>query len=260
MSTADLRLRLGVACAMGGREYGAVYSRRVLLSSVLPRAVLQVLFLALLGRVGWGEAGERFAFVGAVGYVVVTATVVRLPDVLVLDKDEGTFFRLRTGVLPPVVVALCRSWVYLAEAAASVAVSLAIAGPVLGLGRLALDLLPLLPLFAVGALSCLAFGLAGATLAVGRRADVLVGNALAYLLLVCAAVVAPVRVGWIDALGQLLPLRHVLAAVRGALDGGAVAGPVLAEVAVGTAWLAVAVLAMTVQDRRSRRWGIDDFS
>lgn len=257
MSFADLRFRLGVAGALGGREYAAVYSPRIVLTSVLPRAVLQATFLVLIGRLLGGPDGAQWAFVGAVGYAVVTATVMRLPDVLAVDKQEGTLFRLRMAVLAPFPVALCRTWPYLAEAVVSMMLVLAVTGPLVGEGGLALHLLLLLPVFCLAAASCAAFGLAMAAWSVGRRSDVLVSNISASLLLVFAQVLAPTHVGWIDAIGQVTPLQHSLHAVRA---GGELWLQVALEALVGGCWLAVAAIVLRIQARRGARTGSDDYT
>ncbi|GAA0674364.1 hypothetical protein GCM10010193_29060 [Kitasatospora atroaurantiaca] len=258
MSFADLGFRLGAACAFGGQEYVSVYSRKIILTSILPRAVLQAVFYVLLGQLLAGPGGMRRAFIGATGYALVTATVVRLADVLAVDKQEGTSYRLRTGALPRLTVALCRSWPYAAEALVSALAVLAVASVVVGQGGTALHLLRYLPLLALTALSLGAFGLAGAAASVGRRADVLVGNLLAAVLLAGCQVIAPTSIGWLDALGQVLPLRHALDAIRAGLDGGNPLPQAGWEAVVGLGWFAVAAVLLRIQSYRSARDGSDD--
>ncbi|BBA95585.1 hypothetical protein RVR_499 [Actinacidiphila reveromycinica] len=258
MNFADLGFRLGLACSFGGREYAAVYSRKVVLTSVLPRAVLQAVFYTLLGRLLAGPGGTRQAFVGAVGYALVTATVVRLPDVLAADKQEGTAFRLRTGVLPRPVVAACRSWPYLAEALLSAAAVVAVGSLMVGEGSVALQLLRYVPLFVLSTVALAAFGLAGAAMSVGRRSDVLVGNLLAALLLAGCQIVTARPIGWLRAVGEVLPLRHALEGVRAGIDGRSPWPQAGAEALVGAGWFAVAAVALKVQGHRAAREGTDD--
>ena len=258
MSFADLGFRLGVAASFGAREYTSVYSRKVVATSILPRAVLQAVFYALLGRLLAGHDGLREAFVGTVGYALVTATVVRLPDVLAVDKQEGTTFRLRTAVVPRLMVAVCRCWPYLGEAMVSAVAVLAVSSLLVGQGATALRMAAYLPSLALCALSLAAFGLAGAALSVGRRSDVLMGNLLAALLLTCCQVITVTRAGWLGAVGQVLPLRHTLAAVRTGLAGGDPWPQTGYEALVAAGWLAVAAVALRVQSHRAAREGTDD--
>jgi ABC-2 type transport system permease protein len=106
-----------------------------------------------------------------------------------------------------------------------------------------------------------AIGLAGAAFAVGRRADVLVGNLLAYLtMLGSAALVPPGHIWWVDRLGSFLPMRHGLAAIRASQAREPFAAGLLAEVVVGAGWLAVAWMVVRIQVHRAHVHGHDDFS
>jgi hypothetical protein len=258
LSFADLGFRLGVACRFGGHEYASIYSRKIILTSILPRSVLQAVFYVLIARLLTGPAGMGQAFVGATGYALVTATVVRLADVLAVDKQEGTSYRLRTGALPRLLIALCRSWPYAAEALASALAVLTVASVLVGQGATALHLVRYLPLLALAALSLAAFGLAGAAASVGRRADVLVGNLLAAILLAGCQVIVPTSIGWLDTLGQVLPLRHALTAIRIGLHGGDPLPQAGWEALVGIGWFAIAAVLLRIQSHRSARDGSDD--
>jgi ABC-2 type transport system permease protein len=113
----------------------------------------------------------------------------------------------------------------------------------------------------VMAASTSAAGLAGAALAVGRRADVLVGNLLAYLIILAGgAFLPPDRLGVARPLAWLLPDAHGVAAARAVVAGGPWAASIALEVLIGTGWLAVAGAVVTIQLRRARRLGQDDFS
>jgi ABC-2 type transport system permease protein len=247
-------LRIGV------REYLAENPPHILVSAVLPRAVLQCLFFTLLGRVIGGQAGLELAFVGSLAAVQTLATAVAICDVPMLDKWSGTFGRLRAGAMHPASVFALRAVPHVLQAVAATVLSLAVVGPLVGVGELALRLLPLLPLYALMAVTGAAAGLAAAALAVGRRADVLAGNVLAYLVLLTGGVlVPPGRLAWVDALGSVLPIRHGLIAVHRLLDGGPWAGELLLEAAVGAGWAVLAVGLVSTQIARARRLGIDDF-
>jgi ABC-2 type transport system permease protein len=97
--------------------------------------------------------------------------------------------------------------------------------------------------------------------AVGRRADVLFGNVLAYLTVACCGALIPAgRVALLDAVGTVLPLRNGILAVRAVVDGAPWAGHLLAELAVGAGWALLGWILYAAQTRRSSRLGIDDFA
>ncbi|HEX4815170.1 MAG TPA: hypothetical protein VFV66_20705, partial [Nonomuraea sp.] len=85
MSWSDLAALRTVA-ALSWREYLAVYPVRVLLAGSLPRAILQVVFVAYVGLVAAGPAGRDFALVGATLQVVTIATVIKGGDILLGDR------------------------------------------------------------------------------------------------------------------------------------------------------------------------------
>jgi ABC-type multidrug transport system permease subunit len=250
-----------VAGRHGWAEFGAQNPWRIQLTTALPRAVLQSIFLTMVGRVVGGPAGAEFALVGSLASVLALNAAVAIADVPMVDKWSGTFYRICSGVLPPFAVFALRAAPYPITGFAGAVLALVIAGPVTGHAALLPRLLPWLPLFAVMAFTTAATGLAAAGLAVGRRADVVAGNLLSYLILLAGGVFLPAgRVAWVDALGSVLPVRHGLAAVHAGLAGRPWLPDLLAEVTVGAGWLLVAWLIVVVQVRRARASGHDDFA
>jgi ABC-2 type transport system permease protein len=253
--------RAGVTLRTGFAEYAAANPVRIVATTALPRAVLQSLFFTLLGRVTAGEDGARFAFVGSIAVVMALSTMVGICDVPMLEKWSGTSYRLQLGVQRPVVTFLLRSAPWLVEALVAMLVCLAVVGPVTGHAAVSLALLPAVPIYVLMAATSAAAGCTVASLAIGRRADVLVGNAFVYLVIAAGGVlVPPGRLGWLDAVGTILPIRNGLLAVHALLGGGAWAGHVLAEAGVGAAWAALAWVAYGSQFARARRLGTDDYA
>jgi ABC-2 type transporter len=256
----EIGWRVWRAAVTGGREFLAINPPRVLALSVLPRAALQLVFFALLGQHIGGAALRAHHIVGMLSLSLTALTIVMVSEVPVADKESDTFWRIRTGVLPPWLALLARAWPYPATGLGCVvvlAVGVVVVPVPEGPGP---ELLWTLPCFALMAVTTTAIGLAGAVLALGRRMDILVGNVLSYLLLLCSGAVLPAgSITLLDRLGAVLPLRHGLAAVRSGLSGGPVAGELLAEAAVGAAWLVVAVVAVAVIVARAHRAGDDHF-
>ncbi|HZB48216.1 MAG TPA: ABC transporter permease [Mycobacteriales bacterium] len=261
MSSTELAWRVGVTVRTGFAEYRAANPPAILLTTTLPRAVLQCLFFTLLGRAIGGPDGARFAYVGAVALILTLATMASIGDVPMLEKWSGTFYRLQGGVLRPATTFFLRALPWVAEAVVSALLCIVIVGPATGQGALTVTLLAAFPLYAVMAVTAAAAGAAVAAPAVGRRADVLFGNVLAYLTVACCGALIPAgRVALLDAVGTVLPLRNGILAVRAVVDGAPWAGHLLAELAVGAGWALLGWILYAAQTRRSSRLGIDDFA
>jgi hypothetical protein len=253
--------RLAVTLRTGYAEYLAANPPLILLSTMIPRAVFQCLFFTLLGGVAAGESGREFAFIGSVAMVMMLSTLVGVCDVPMLEKWSGTFFRIQLGVLRPAVTYFVRTLPWVAEAVVTATVCVVVVGPLTGQADTAVALLGRLPLFCLIAVTSASAGTAAAAFAVGRRADVLIGNAFAYVSTVAAGILVPIgTIPRLDIIGMFLPMRNGLHAIRNSLEGRPWLGNACAEVVVGAAWLLVAWLAYHHQSGRSRRLGIDDYT
>jgi ABC-2 type transport system permease protein len=260
LSWSDPGWRIAEAVRLGWREFRAHNPAHIVLTTLVPRAVLQCVFFALLGRSLGGRASAEFAFVGSLGAIITLTTIVAVCEVPMADKQSGTFYRIRSGLVPPALVFVARAVPYPLVGFCCAVLSLVIGAPLVGLARDIPRIVPALPLYAVMAVTTTAAGLAVGALAVGKRADVMLGNSLAYLILLAGGVVLPAgRVVWIDWLGVLLPLRHGLDAVRAMLSGQPWLPSTALEVAVGAGWGLLAFLIVGVQTRRARVSGFDDF-
>jgi hypothetical protein len=242
---------------IGTRQFLADNPPVVLMTAVLPRPVLQYLFFVLLGGVLAGPEHLEFVLVGGPAVAPMLAAVM-ISDVPMTDRWSGTFAWIRSGRPHPFSLMLLRSLPYPVFGIVALVACVLIVPPVTGHPALTAQLARQLPLYALMAFSTCAAGLAVAMLSLGTRADVLITNALAYLILVTGGVfLPPGRAPLIDAVATVLPVHHGLIAVRAALDGGDWLGPALAEVAVGAAWVAVGYVVLAVQIRRARRHGHD---
>jgi ABC-2 type transport system permease protein len=247
--------------ATGWRQYRRDNPLWIVAASHLPRAILQTVFVVLLCQYVGGPPLRQYASVGAVALTLMLSTTTGIADVPTTDKVSGSLWRVRTGVLTPFTVFVLRSWPYPVVGFTTAVVTLAVVAPAAGIVWLGPSSVPLLLCLALLALTTSAIGLAGAAFAVGRRADVLVGNLLAYLtMLSSAALVPPGRIRWVDLLGSVLPMRHGLAAIRAAQAQEPFAAQLGAEVVVGAGWLAVAWIVIRIQVHRAHVHGHDDFS
>ncbi|HEX6342585.1 ABC transporter permease [Umezawaea sp.] len=253
--------RAAEAARLGGREFRATLPPAASIFATLPKGVLQIVFFTVLGGVVAGEDHRQFAFVGGLVLALTTTNTVNVINVPFGDKYFSTFWRIRTGDVPVAVVLYARAVPYLAVGFALFLAEAAIAAAVLGMGDLAVRLLPWLPVFALMACGYALLGIAAATATIAKRADVLAPNILGYLtMLCCGAFLPPGQVGWIDAVGSVLPVGHGLAAVRAGLDGRPWLTEALLELAICLASAVLGVLAVGVQTRRASRHGHDDFA
>lgn len=232
---------------------------RVSATTTWPRAVLQCYFFVLLGS---SVAGTRaFAFEGSVVLVLTLPTSISISAVPMTDKWMGTFYRIRLGRMPTVTVIALRSLPWLADALVMVVLSALVVGAVTSQMSLAFRLLAVSPLFLLMALTNAAAGLAVASFAVGRNADVVLGNALMYLIVAAGGIVVPPgRVRWLDDMGIVLPLRNGLMAVRAIISGRPWAAHLLAECVVGCAWAVLATGGYSYHIVQARRKGLDAFA
>jgi len=230
-------------------------------TTTVPRLVLQTLFFTLLGGVIAGAGQRSYAFVGALGLALAGSNAVGVANVLVTDKQSTTVWRIRIGQLPAAVVFFARAGVYPIVGLALMTVDAAVVAALTGLTGLAVELVPLLGLYALISCTVTVIGLALSSLAAGKRADVLTANLLSYLIMLCSgAFLPPGRLAWVDAVGTVLPVRHGLLAIHAALAGRPWLGEAALEFAVGCGWAAVTVAVVAIQGRRARRQGHDEFA
>ncbi|MFJ2638304.1 ABC transporter permease [Streptomyces sp. NPDC087511] len=259
MNWSDSLWRYSMAARFGWWEFRVENPPRIVLTALLPRAVLQCLFFTVLGQVV-GLTDLAFAFVGSLAVILTLSGAVAVMDVPMLDKWSGTFYRIRSGRLSPFAVFLVRSLPYTALGLLYTVVAMLVVAPLTGLTHTLPDLLPWLPVYLLMAWTVSAAGLAGAALAVGRRADGFAGNLLAYLVLLASGVLLPPgRLPWVDVLGTVLPARNGLLAIRAGMAGEPWAWHLLAEAVTGLGWLALAWAVVAWQVRRARAGGGDDF-
>lgn len=251
---------LRTIAALSWRDYLAVYPPRVLLGGALPRAVLQVVFIAYLGLLAAGPSGRDFALVGASAQIIAVATVAKGADLLLEDQRFGTLHRLRLARLPLLPVLATRWWAYAAEGVVSALLSATIGCLLFGRTALLPGIWAAAGAFVLVAASTSALGIVSAALSMGRESGVFVVNLVSYLLLVLGGAVAPLDrlPGGLAAVAHVLPMTNGLLCVRDVLAHRPWFGHAAAEAAVAVAWFAFAYGVLLVQQRVARAQGTDD--
>lgn len=253
--------RAGRILRFGFVQYRADNPPRIVLAAIWPRLIFQTVFWVLLGFVAAGDEGARFAYVGAVATVLTLGGLAGMSDVPVDDKYAGTYSRLLVGLTPPTLVFFGRGVAQLAMSVVEMLVAFVAAGLLSGQWRTMLELVPLLPMYLVIALTMSAMGLATASFCVGKRAEVAIYNAAMYLVILCSGAFIPRgTLPVLDVIGSVLPATHGLLAVRSALADEPWLAELSLEAAVGAGWLVLAFYLFTAQTARSRRTGSDSFS
>ena len=243
------------AARLGWVSYRAYNPIRVVAMTSAPRIALQCIFFALIGRLLGGPAGARYAFIGCVAFASLTSTLVSICDVPMEDLWNETYFRLQRGVIPPALVYACRVIPMVVEGFAGVVLLvLVVCGPLLGLGRLS-PLIGLLP-------SAVPAGERSPPRWAGWRLPASPSvNARTYFSATSPHTLClppppssrrfPLQHEWLSIVGDVVPARHGVQAIRSALAGGPWLGQTLLEGAVGLCWLAVAVAVITHSNRRA---------
>jgi len=243
----------------GWTAFRAENPTRVIVTMMLPRAILQCAFVAMLGRVV-GGTDLSYALSGSLAVILTLSGAVAVMDVPLSDKWSGTFHRIRSGRLPVFVVFVLRSWPYALLGVFFMLVALLGVVAVVGAWHLGWQLVLWTPMYLLMSATVCASGLAGAALAAGRNADIIAGNLISSLILLSSGIVlSPGQLSWVEWIGTVLPVTHGLAAVRSGLDGDPWVSDALAEVAVGIGWVLLAGVIVSVQARRARISGHDDF-
>ena len=233
----------------------------IIWTTELPRAILQCIFFTVLGASAAHGTGSQFTYVGSLAMILLLYTVVEINDVPSEEKWQGTFFRLRLSQVGVLRIFGLRAVSSVLEASIAFVMCWALVGLVTGNLPTTLALIPALPIYLVIALTTSALGLATASLALGRRSDVVIVNGLVYLIIATGGVVVPLgSFPALDAVGSLFPLQYGLLAARAMLDGHPWGWLLAREVVTGVVWAIVAAALFTAQVRRARRTGTDDFA
>lgn len=243
---------------LGYREYRVVYSRAVLATSVLPRALLQVCFLALVGATVSGADGRLSGFLGGVVFVAVVPLLVQAPDVIVDEKAQRTLHHLRLGRPPILAVMLMRSWIHLVQGLTVSLLAVVALGPLFVGGQATVRALTVWPVLLASSVSGLGLGMCVGAASLGKRGDVLLANAAQYLVMLCCMLTVPSANPLLEAARRVIPGTHTVEVLRAGTWHDA-AGAILAELAVGVFWLLVAQAVLSHQSYRARRLGFDDF-
>lgn len=234
---------------------------KLIFTSFWIRSVTECFLYTGLGYVGAGQLGGDFAFVGAVVLTTAFYSVALATDVPLRDRWDGTYPRLAMGRIPSAVTFFLRCTPQIVHSLIAAGVSLLVVGSLTGRFDLVIELFPVLPLTVFASFSGVAVGLCVVSPALGTRLDVLTYNLAIALIVVCSGAVIPTgQAPMLDAIGQVLPMTHTIAAFRAHLAGLPILPHVGSELLVGAFWATAAVILITVLQRRGKVTGQGNFA
>lgn len=239
-----------------------VYSWKTWTFGWLVRVLCQVAFFALIGRLLGSTQTVHFLLVGNAVYVAAS-TAMFVVQSTSWERLAGTLPLLVASPAHPFTVFAGRSVQWLLDGLSVGTVALFGLGPLFGLPLDLPTALLAIPLMAAIAVSVYCFGLVLAGVAL-RRMELrnVVANVGHLGLMVLCGVQVPATFwpGPVQAVTDVLPLKHGLTAVRNLLAGQ---GPVLTnaglELAVAAGWLVVAALVFRHLAEGGRKDGSIEF-
>ncbi|MET0135040.1 MAG: ABC transporter permease [Kibdelosporangium sp.] len=252
---------MALAIRLSVKDYRAEHSTAVLLGAILPRALFQLLFLVMLGGSIGGRDGLLAAAVGASAYIMVSATIVKAPSILVYERIYGTMYRLRMTDAPLAGIIAARWLVYVLEGLVSALLGVLLVTVVLATPAVLTVFVTAIPVYVLMALTSSAFGMVVALSSLGRRGDVVFSNLASYVILAFGGVVVP----WnqdspLATVAEYFPMTNGILALRDVAGGAGMGHHVFAEALVGFGWSLLAIGVTRVQVWRLRRSGADFLS
>jgi ABC-2 type transport system permease protein len=234
------------AVLSGATDYWAIYTLKSWIFGWMVRALSQVTFFALIGKLLRSDEQTHFFLVGnAVMIAAMGATFAM--NMTTAERANGTLGLVLASPSRPVVVFASRGVYVMADAVFSSLLALFIIGPAFGLDLPWPRILLVVPLTLLVGLSAYCFStfLAGVIIRHREITGLLVNGTIVTLMALCGVNV-PVSFypDWLAWISRCLPITNGLEAIRSLVDGdawstvGAHAG---AEVLVASAWLALAL-------------------
>ena len=249
---------------MDAAEMRAIHTWKSYLFGWLARLLTQAAFFAAVGRYVGDEATMRYVLVGnLVVLVCLECTIVVVA--MAGERRTGTLPLLVTAPSSHLPVYLGRGLHWLASGLASALVGWLLLPPLLKVPLPWPQAAYAIPVIVLVGLSSYCYGCLLAALALRRPGGQWLVLNLGYLLIMAfGGVNVPTSFWpvWVRVLGELFPVTHGLAAVRGLLAGAPeaeVLRQVGLEALVGAGWLLLAVLAVDWLVGRGRRDGSLEF-
>jgi ABC-2 type transport system permease protein len=253
------------AVLSGARDYFEIWTVKSWTFGWLVRVFSQVTFFALIGRMLESPERTHFLLIGN-AVVVAGSSAVFAINMTTAERAHGTLTLLVASPSRPSVVFASRGLYVAGDGVVTALLALAVIGPLFGLSYPWPQAVLVVPLTALVGLAAYSFStfLAGVILR-KREVNGLVVNATIVTLMALCGVNVPVQFfpAPLEWLARCLPVTHGLMAIRETLAAGeavAVVANAGLELAVGTAWLVLALATFGRFIGHGRRDGSLDFA
>jgi ABC-2 type transport system permease protein len=224
------------------------------------RILAQVLFYLVIGTLLGPGQGEYLMIGNTVCLMAVHSLLASAS--LTWERQNGTLPLLVASPTPPALVLIGRSLFWIPDGLVCAMAAFVILGPVAGLHFTAAALGWTALLLVVTGVACYGLGcFLGSLMLVVPDLRNVVGNGMVTVMMILCGVNLPHGAlgPAAQAVANCLPLTHGLSAIRLTLSHGGASAEVgrqaLLELAAGSVWLVLAVVALQVLARRSRRDG-----
>lgn len=253
------------ALLAGVRDYSSIYTWRSWLGGWFVRALAQVLFFTLIGRLLRDQQQETWFLLVGNATVLAAAQGLFALHVVTWERNAGTLPLLAASPTSPALVLTSRGLYLVVDGAVSALGALFLLGPVFDLPLPWPHVLLVVPLTILVGLSAYFLGTFFGGIVLGYRGlnNLIVNVALVLVMALCAVNIPlsayPVPVQWIS---QCLPITHGLIAIRDVLNGdmSPVGREAALEALVAVCWLSACVLTFDRFVRRGRRDGSLEYS
>jgi ABC-2 type transport system permease protein len=229
----------------------------VFIPSLVVAPIFQILLFAYIGRSAALESDEFYVVGNALQFACVPC-LFAMTQTIAGERYQQTLSYILVSPAPRLPLFLGRALPVIANGAFVAAFSFAVGGLLLGIDVPVSALAPLALVVVVTSFSCTGLGLINAALGLRVRENAVLSNVIFGVLLVFSGANVPLDAlpGWMQAISEVLPLTHGIAAARLLADGsslGDVADLVLAELAIGVAYSIAGYGLLRFMELQSRR-------
>jgi len=219
--------------------------------------IFQILFFAYLGRFA-NVASDEFFLVGNTFIAVAVTGLFGMGHSVAGERRSQTLATLLASPASRLALFLGRAFPSILTGFVVAAISFATGAIVLRVEIHPAELYGLVVAVLASSFSCTALGLCLGALGLrGRNVSLFADSIGGSLLLVSGANVPLERLpDWLQAISEVIPLTHGIAAARRLADGAAladVAGTLGAEIAIGAAYLVIGLVLLRLLEYEGRR-------
>lgn len=256
----SLRSHLRVFFIGGMISYRALFNwlrPSIYIPTMLGSPLFQILFFTHLGRFT-GLNDDSFFVVGNAVQVSSMAAIYGATMAIGNERWMGTLSPLLASPANRIALFLGRSLPYIANGLLVSAFGFVVGATLLEFDLTARSIAPLAVVVIVTCVSCTGAGLLLGSIGLRARDVFFVSNLMYFLMLLFCGVNIPLDVlpGWMQVVGEALPITHGIQAAREVAAGaslGDVAGLVGNEAVHGLVYLAAAYVLFRVLEEESRR-------